>query len=88
MGDIRRVGNDLLIGQGVIMEVLFKMVLLVWFDSTGANVNLSSQASVTWTGNSGTGFGSSLAFDDFDQDGNVVGFSVPKVMVVQSCILL
>ena len=37
----------------------------------GSNVNLASQASVTWTGTSGAAFGSSLAFDDFDQDGHI-----------------
>ena len=71
VGDIRRVGNDLLIGQGVHSGSLVQdgAVSLV-STPLGANVNLSSQAAVTWTGNSGAGFGSSLAFDDFDQDGN------------------
>ena len=71
VGDVRRVGNDLLIGQGVHYgsSVQDGAVSLV-STPLGANVNISSQASVTWTGSAGSGFGSSLAFDDFDQDGN------------------
>ena len=72
VGDIRRIGNDLLIGQGVHYGSMVQdgAVSLV-STPIGTNVSLSSQASVTWTGNAGAAFGSSLAFDDFDQDGHI-----------------
>ena len=72
VGDIRRVGNQLLIGQGVHYgaSVQDGGVSLVP-TPIGSNVSLSSQASATWTASAGEALGSSLAFDDFDQDGDV-----------------
>ena len=72
VGDIRSVGNDLLIGQGVHYGSSAQDggVSLV-STPLGANVTLASQSNVTWTGTSGSAFGSSIALDDFDQDGHI-----------------
>ena len=88
VGDIRRVGNDLLIGQGVHYgsSVQDGAVSLV-STPLGANVNLSSQASVTWTGNAGSGFGSSLALMILIKMETPTWFLVPKGWWCYPCIL-
>ena len=72
VADIQHVDGDLLIGQGVhygssIQDGAVSMLPT----PLGANVNLETQATATWTGASNGAMGSSLAFDDFNLDGNI-----------------
>ena len=70
VADIQLVNGNLIIGQGVHYGGSSQdgAVSLVP-TPLGANINILSQASVTWTGATLDALGSSLAFDDFDLDG-------------------